>query len=54
MEFPPLSNKPLDKIIDRCWKGYFKYLKDLAEETRTLSGDRYPRFMLLFLEQSYL
>ncbi|GBF64961.1 hypothetical protein TMEN_7678 [Trichophyton mentagrophytes] len=54
MEFPPLGNEPLDKIIDRCWKGHFECLKDLAEETRTLSGDRHPRFMLPFSEQSCL
>ncbi|EFE31571.1 uncharacterized protein ARB_01471 [Trichophyton benhamiae CBS 112371] len=48
MEFPPLGNDPLDRIIDRCWKGQFEFLKDLAEEARTLGGDtyRHPTFLL--------
>ncbi|KAM5494866.1 putative protein kinase C [Microsporum audouinii] len=43
MEFPSLGNDPLDRIIDRCWKGRFEYLKDLAEETSTLSGGNHPK-----------
>ncbi|KAM5457436.1 putative protein kinase C [Microsporum audouinii] len=43
MEFPSLGNDPLDRIIDQCWKGRFEYLKDLAEETSTLSDGSYPK-----------
>jgi atypical protein kinase C zeta type len=40
MKFPPLGNDPLDQIIDRCWRGHFECLKDLADETKTLGGGR--------------
>ncbi|EEQ35006.1 protein kinase domain-containing protein [Microsporum canis CBS 113480] len=51
MEFPSLGNDPLDRIIDRCWKGQFEYLKDLAEETSTLSGGNHPKSLSSLTER---
>lgn len=36
MKFPQLSGSHLDTIIERCWKGQFTLLEDLAEETKSL------------------
>jgi serine/threonine protein kinase len=38
MVFPNLKGGRLDQIIRRCWYGEFAHLKDLADETKTLSG----------------
>ncbi|TID27067.1 protein kinase domain-containing protein [Venturia nashicola] len=38
MKFPPLDEEKLDTIIERCWKGKFNTLKDLADETKLLPG----------------
>lgn len=38
MVFPDLDGGHLDRIIDRCWKGEFGQLKDLAAETKLLGG----------------
>ncbi|KAE9970805.1 hypothetical protein EG328_006070 [Venturia inaequalis] len=38
MEFPPLGEARLDTIIEKCWKGRFNSLTDLAAETKLLPG----------------
>lgn len=38
MEFPALGEEELDVIIEKCWKGEFHTLTDLAGETKLLSG----------------
>jgi atypical protein kinase C zeta type len=38
MKFPPLNEEKLDTVIERCWRGNFNTLKDLADETRLLPG----------------
>lgn len=38
MMFPDLDEGHLDRIIERCWKGKFVLLKDLAAETKLLYG----------------
>ncbi len=38
MVFPDLAEMQLDRIIERCWKGKFALLKDLAAKTKLLCG----------------
>ncbi|KAF7506291.1 hypothetical protein GJ744_011864 [Endocarpon pusillum] len=38
MMFPDLHEGHLDRIIERCWKGNFVLLKDLAVKTKLLRG----------------
>jgi len=51
MVFPHLSAGHLDEIIRRCWYGEFALLKDLADQTKTLSGAvELPRAIPLSME----
>jgi serine/threonine protein kinase len=51
MMFPNLSGGRLDQIIRRCWYGEFALLKDLADETKALSGAvELPRAIPLSME----
>ncbi|XMA17232.1 hypothetical protein WAI453_010023 [Rhynchosporium graminicola] len=44
MKFPPLGEDKLDGVIQQCWKGEYETLKDLADETKLLSGaSSFPR-----------
>ncbi|CZS96562.1 uncharacterized protein RCO7_04826 [Rhynchosporium graminicola] len=44
MKFPPLGEDKLDGVIQQCWKGEYETLKDLADETKLLSGaSAFPR-----------
>ncbi|KPM42299.1 hypothetical protein AK830_g4279 [Neonectria ditissima] len=38
MKFPDLSDAGLDRIIDRCWRGEYASLADLAGEMANLAG----------------
>ena len=54
MKFPPLGEGHLDQIIERCWKGDYERLKDLADETKQLRGAlELPRAALLN-EEDYI
>jgi serine/threonine protein kinase len=44
MKFPLLGEENLDRVVERCWKGEYESLKDLANETKPLPGAvRLPR-----------
>ncbi|CAH0047958.1 unnamed protein product [Clonostachys solani] len=45
--FPPLSDGHLDRIIDRCWKGQYDSLAELAEEMASLEGAKTTQATLL-------
>ena len=38
MKFPELRSGRLDSVIDRCWRGCYRQLKDLLEEAEALGG----------------
>lgn len=38
MKFPALSDVELDRITDRCWRGEYASLADLAREMTNLGG----------------
>ncbi|PNY25540.1 Uncharacterized protein TCAP_04520 [Tolypocladium capitatum] len=38
MDFPELSDNQVDEVIHRCWRGLYRSVGDLAEETAILEG----------------
>jgi hypothetical protein len=38
MQFPPLTDSEVDKIIQKCWYGRFVSVKQLSEEIIALGG----------------
>jgi len=48
MDFPSLGEEPLDKIVDKCWRGGYKSIRELAKETSNLRrAAQLPRATLL-------
>lgn len=48
MEFPPVSDNGLDRIIQRCWRGQFSFVKGLSNMTSLLhdGSDLAPSYAL--------
>ncbi|KAF4627292.1 hypothetical protein G7Y89_g10863 [Cudoniella acicularis] len=51
MEFPSLGEGNLDEIIEKCWKGGYAFLKDLADETKLLYGANNSSRAILFQDE---
>lgn len=51
MEFPKLDNGKLDHVIEKCWKGDFQSIRDLALETELFgSAYRIPRAVVFDMD----